>query len=428
MATEVRESKSKHWLQRLAIPASLCLFFLWAIVLPESFWSGTARLCLALNQPEWAASLAGQISNPSQSSELLIARIDFSRGHYAKVVDRFLRVGPETPNDMRILGTSLAKIGRWTEALPVLEHAHASGVENPDLLCELADAYGYLGLYEQAMETTGAIAKLPGYKPHALYRLGTLNREQGNYEEFIKDWLELTRVSHVESILDLDWNQIRLELAEICAASGKYQEAEELISRVANTGRKYFIQGQIESGRGERTAAEESWRKAIELEPQVVSPRVELARLLFAANMPEDAMDVLKPLEIRGDTLPTDVCHLFQLIYTKLDEDDRALEWQELRSRAQKRNERLHTLSRLSTAGNSVTSRVIRAWKFASAGNPLQAMMILEPIEAAVNTNAPASEEANFVKRLANAIREKRPLPDLLEFIKDVENDSAIEQ
>lgn len=419
MKKTLAKSDSAPRLIRWLIPSLLSFLFLWAILAPESLWLSTAKLCMSAGLTSWAEKSLGQITTPSASADLLRARLGFNSGDFPTVVENFLRVGPETAEDEVMLGTSLARIGRWTEALPVLEHARSQGAEGGNVLSELADAYAYLGLYEQAKQAIKELRSLPDFEAAALYRSGTILREQGDYEGFMSEWLAMTRMPDVTEKMKLDWDRVHLELAEICASRGKFSEASELIDLVESSARSWFIRGQIQAGQGQPADAEASFRTAIELEPAIINPRVELARILFADGRVIEALDILKPVEGRGDSLPTDICNLLQMIHTRLQQPEKAAEWQKHRETAQKRNERLSTLSRLSTEGGSVTARVIRAWKFASIGNPHQAMVILDPITSAIESGASRSQEAQFVLQLRKAIVEGKPLPDLLDFISD---------
>ncbi|MCA9035358.1 MAG: tetratricopeptide repeat protein [Planctomycetaceae bacterium] len=384
---------------------------------PETLVSSIARSLYALGQPTVAGRVLETVQSPSEATTLLKARINFAQGHHASVIDLFLAVGPETPDDTRMLGISLARQGRWTEALPILEHARNQGLTGGELLCEITDAYGCLGLYEEAEETLKDLQAIPGFEPQAYYRQGTLKREQGDYDAFISEWTKLLEIPNVEHKLALNWLRVRLELAEVCTGRGLYTEARTVLAPVVATGRKYYLEGLIDYGLGQVDKAKVKWQKAIDIEPDVVPPRFELSRQLLAEGNPDAALSIMSPVEDRRDSLGADACNLLQMIYTSLNKPDVATTWSHYRDNAQERRTRLNTLSRLSTAADSITAKVIRAWKFAAAGNPSQAIVILEPVRKVIEEDKTNSSRAQFVNRLFDAIEKQQTLPDLMEFI-----------
>jgi tetratricopeptide (TPR) repeat protein len=302
------------------------------------------------------------------------------------------------------------------EAVPVLEQAQKSGVEDPQMLMELADSYAYLGLYEKSLATLGLLER-GGYVSAALYRRGLILREKGDFPGFIAEWVALINRPLTPDVENLNWDQVRLELAEACVARGMFAEAEEILSVMTASARSEFIQGKASYGLGDRNAAIEHWSRSIELQPTTTAPRFELAKVYFAEGKSDEARKILGPVTREVESASADVCNLMQMISVQQKDDESAAIWKARREAAEARSDKLGKLIRLSTRFDTITGKIIRAWKFASSGHQSQALTLLQPLLEEIEKSRTNSKGAAFVRKLDRSIREGSELPDLVELV-----------
>lgn len=363
-----------------------------------------------------ALGLLRRIEPPDPDDQLKMARLAFKLGDYESSTQWYLTVGPDSTEDIASLGIALSRLGRWMEAVPVLEQAQKSGASGLKMLQELVDSYAALGLYDQSLQTLDQLEKA-GYRNAALYRRGIVFREKGDFDGLISQWTTLIKNPVSDDVRSLDWEQLRIELAEVCVTRGLFPEANEILSPVGISARSEFVRGRASFGLGQKDQAVLHWKRSIEIQPKAIAPRIDLAKLLLAEGKPEQAREILNEAVSENEPTSIDACNLMHIIFVQQKNEAKAALWKKKRDEAEDRSEDLVKVIRLSTRLDTITGKIIRAWKFASTGHQSQAMSILQPLLKQIEETNATTHGAMFVRRLALAIQEGTELPDLIELV-----------
>ena len=401
--------------------AAVLLVIVFSIVLYFAFQPHDAlRLgafaAKAVGADATAFKMLSKIDDPDATDQLTMARLAFKLGNDQSSSQLFLTVGPDSTEDIISLGISLSRLGRWMEAVPVLEQAQKAGASGLQFLQELADSYAALGLYDKSLQTLDQLEK-EGYANAALYRRGIIFREKGDFEGLVSQWTMLINNPVSGDVRSLDWEQLRIELAEVCVTRGLFQEANEILSPVGITARSEFVRGKASFGLGQSDEAVAHWKRSIELQPKALAPRIDLAKLFVGQGKAEQAKEILVEAVKENDAPTADACNLMHMIFVQQKDEAQAALWKKKRDEAEERAADLAKIIRLSTRLDTVTGKIIRAWKFASTGHQSQAMSILQPLLKEIEETKATTHGAMFVQRLAVAIREGTELPDLVELV-----------
>jgi len=371
-----------------------------------------------LGYVEDALKSVERIQPATTGSRLLRARLLFRHGDYVACSRAFLEVGPETNEDLVMLGQSLARQGRWSESIPVLEAAAEDDSTPTAVYRDLADGYAYLGDYDKATEYIDTLDRM-GDRAHALYRYGLLDRELNRPESFVKNWSELVQLADDSSELPQTVDEIKVTLARICLELVLIDEAEEAIAGVSESARQQDVLGDIAAFRGERATAQKHWRRALELNPELYDTREALARSLLEESNFSEALEVLSLLEKNEITWTTEVCTAFQLAYAGMGDKDNAAKWLSRREKAQHDLDEVRELMLVASKTGTPMARAVRAWKLATTGNMQQASLIIGAMESQLSEKTEDTRLGRYVKLLAAAIRNSQPLPDPADYLLD---------
>jgi tetratricopeptide (TPR) repeat protein len=397
----------------LALAAVLfAALLLWAG--PVNLW--WPRAVSAFGDKQAALAAVEKIHPPTTASRLLRARLLYETSNYSACSSAYLEVGPESPDDLVKLGRSLAREGRWSESIPILEAAKEQDRLSIEVCADLADGYASLGDYKTSREFVEQLEQL-GARGQALYRHGLLDHETNRPQAFVQRWQELLRIADQSTILPRPLDEIRVDLAAVCVAEGMFDDAETAIQGAPVSAKQQQILGDLSEADGDSEDAVTYWESASKLDPNLAAPRESLARSLLQRNKYEEALAVLEPLA--GDALAwsAQVCNIFQLVHTGLGNSAEASLWQERRESALQQAENLSRLMRLVAVPGSPHERAIRAWKHAATGNIRQAQLIVEAMENQIPADAGNAKLVKFVRALAVAIRRSTELPDPAQYL-----------
>ena len=167
----------------------------------------------------------------------------------------------------------------------------------------------------------------------------------------------------------------------------------------------YHYLGDAHSQAGNNDAAEQDWKKSLELDPGGIPPREALAESALQKGDVQAALKSLGPLErIAQKRFKT--AYLFQRVCMKQEDGAGAERWRKKVEELRKHEQRLELIAQvMRTSPHSFWANVALAHRFASEGNWQQATDMIEEL-------APETKDA-FVQELATAIRKRGPLPSL---------------
>ena len=182
----------------------------------------------------------------------LRAQVQDDLGEAESAYRQALRIAPEHPDALNLMGTVLLRLGRAGEALDCLQRAARRLRENPGVLGNLAQAYFALGQYEQARETFRKASRLD---PRAV--------------------------------------QFQLGAANSLAMQGKLSEAEILLRRLAgrfpNEALVWHNLGNVLRDLARPAEALDCYRKALALDPRLLDARNNLGGVLQTVGKFDEA-------------------------------------------------------------------------------------------------------------------------------------------
>jgi len=380
------------------------------LIWPKVLWS--------MGHHEDALDSVERVQPATTDSRLLRARLLFANDKFVECSQAFLEVGPETTEDLVLLGRALAKQGRWSESIPILEGVADEEQLPPVAFRDLADGYAYLGDYDKAAEYIEILSQL-GDRAHALYRLGLLDRELNRPEAFVRNWSELVEIADDSSDLPKTLDELKVILATVCLELVMIDEAEKAIEGASESAGQQDILADLAAYRGDRATAQKYWRSALDLNPELPETREALARSLLEESEFAEALAVLTPLEKNRIAWTTDVCMAFQLAYAGTGDKENADVWLERREQAQHELDEVRELMLVASKTGSPMARAIRAWKLASTGNRQQASLIIGAMESQLSENTKETRLGRYVQLLAAAIRKAGELPDPADYLLD---------
>lgn len=402
------------------VPTLLAAVVLVLFLIPDLARVPWARMCLACGCYDQALSVL-KSAEVTPGVMLLQARARFHKRDFADSVRLFYDVGPETAGDLGMLGQGLAALGKWSEAVTVLQLAFQKGLDAPDAQVMFIELLTFLGRYDEASESAVQLQKNPEYAVSALFTQGSIELDRGHYDRFIELRQLLLAIPDAAGRIPAGIQDVKSQLAEVCVDRGQFPVAGRLLTELEETSKHCFLRGEVLSDAGDVAGAVQAWRRSIELEPGAVGPRSRIARHLFGEGDAQAALEILQPIAAKKDLLPGDVCQLLRQICTVLGQTEAAAEWKIHSETVQQRTERFQKLSSLASGSGSESapyiSDVIRAWKLASSGFWYQAEEMIRPLELGIPVSARQTHVAEYVRRLAEAIRYQRDLPDPMELV-----------
>jgi len=196
--------------------------------------------------------IAGGLSTPALFQSLGVALQ--KQGKHAEAARQFkssLDLDPKQPLVRIQAGASLLSAGRTGEAIPLLEEAARELPDEPSAKEQLAEAYSRSGrVLDATLIYQGLTLQRPD-DPELLYRLGRLY------------------------LLVTEWS-----LAKLAAAP--------------ESARLHQVAGQNQMQKGDFEAAEKSFRKAIELSPQLPDLHLALATVHLRKGRLQDALEEIE--------------------------------------------------------------------------------------------------------------------------------------
>jgi tetratricopeptide (TPR) repeat protein len=297
---------------------------------------------------------------------------------------------------------------QWTRALPILTWAATLRPDDADVLHELSTCRIRMGLLEEATEAATRLTRLPGQEARGWLLQATIHNDVGDHRKTIECYGKVLAMSPDATGLQLAPHEVFLQFGLALLNAGQPAEGQVLLRRslaLLPTTDAAAALGNALSLAGDSEGAKAAWRRAVELSPGNLSAREALAK---AALQDRDFAAGKKWLMVNGQvTARSSSAYLMHRLLTLEGDQAAADVWAKRAEEYRQRELRMTRMDELLLRSpRNYWSNVIRAYRFAQAGNWPQAADMLEALTAD-GTPDP------FIGKLAEAVRVRGPLPSL---------------
>jgi tetratricopeptide (TPR) repeat protein len=340
-------------------------------------------------------------------SQALRARCYVAVGRYSQGIDIFESAGAQTNEEMHDWARAYLHLQQWSRALPLLEHLRTQDPENANVLHELASCRAKLGMHDEALASAREFASHEEFAHRGWLLIGMLLREKGNKEQARDAWEKIAEYDPEYQDLQIPPQEFLTQFASLQIELGNLEPAGRLLDQAFKKGESadtHFQAGLLAELQGRPDDAERHWQLALELDFHHANARESLARLAIASQDGEKARQYLSPL-LQTSALRSSTTYLMQRAAYLLGEKETARQWQELTEKLRQREKIDASVSQLlRERPKSYWANVVRAYRFAEAGNWEQAGHLLESLTS-------RSAEPEFVRDLKTAVAERKNLP-----------------
>lgn len=406
-----RRGRKGRW---LAVPA--CLLFLVGGIWISLWWQeGLLRQGDALFQEDKYDAALSSVdeflkSNPQHSAAIALkARILVEMGQSRQAIQLFEKVGASEREDLHAWAKALLQIEQWSTALPLLEFLNKSGKVDADVLHELAACRAKIGDFDGAVSAAQKFSEMPGCESRGNLLQGTIQNERGNLRLAAAAWDRVLKASPDGKDLQIPPEEFFLEYGRVLLGMGEPALAKELIGKSLEIKpesgtRLSYAEAQFQLGNS--IEAKQAFEAVLAENQLSIAARKGLATIAMADGNATEALKILEPLK-NTDFISSEIAFLFQRAYVRLNETDQAATWRENADRLRREeNARTAADQLLRDTPNSSWAQVIRAYKFAMAGNWEQADLMLVGIDE-------KAREQSFIQELCDAVKNRTKLPSL---------------
>ena len=339
----------------------------------------------------------------------LRARIHLKVGQPREAARLFEQHGAASAVDLHAWGQAYLMQSQWSLAAPILgrflqlEPKDASGLYDL-MVCNMR-----LGRLQEALALAKRLVEIPEHEVVGHLYLGTVYSDLTNEEQAI---------THFEKVLELDPELRKLTIppeefltayGSTLVSLGKGDEAIKVLKRSLET--RATADAAVSLGQaylqiGETEQAVAHWEQALTLNPGAHRACEGLADVALREGNAQKALDWLSPLEDSA-TLEPATTYLFQQAYSRLGDVKKAAVWQARTAQLRKRKQVASVVDRLIVeAPSSYWAQIVRAYRFAEAGNWSEAEGVLQQVR---DNDTPHP----FVQQLESAVKARGKLPPL---------------
>ena len=372
------------------------------------------EISAALKSGRTAEALKGVnsylVAHPQDAKPMILkGRILVEVGQLSDAIHIFRRFGAADVTDLHAWAKAHLLRKEWSDALPILQQLLKLKPDDADGLHEITACLSFLGQYNQAIQSAEQMSKLKGHEARAYVQLGTLHENLGNKKSAVDAWGRVLLFSPKAEGLQIPaadflttYGSVLLDLGRLSEATLYLKQGLEL--RETADGRLRL--GNALQQTDQPDEALESWRRAVELDPQLHAPRESLAEEALGNRRFDEARQWLEPLLNKPD-LASSTTYLMQRLTLASGDRESSKQWQARTAKLHQREHLKGVVERvIAESPDSTWSRAIRAHRFAEAGNWHQAEMLMQNIDLETG-------EEPFLQQLSTAIRRHSGLPSL---------------
>jgi tetratricopeptide (TPR) repeat protein len=243
-------------------------------------------------------------ANPNDAEVLrLAARCLSGKGHHSQAESFFARAGELNLEDLRTRAEGLISLGRATEAVEVLTELRQRGGEEPAVLQRLAILEFQRGYHDAAFQLVKKLGEHPDHTAASWCIQATFHVSLRHAPQAIECLEEAFRLNPAGDKLGLDAASVSQFMGAALLDVGQSSRARDWLRRSlaqAPISENYWYLGEAELGCGDLQAAEQAWRRALELDPTSFDALVSLAKLSLQEGRPQEALEWLTIAERQG--------------------------------------------------------------------------------------------------------------------------------
>jgi tetratricopeptide (TPR) repeat protein len=258
----------------------------------------------------------------------LAARCYGAMGQFGAVEECLAKAGDLDTADLRLRADALIHLERNTQAVEVLRELLAKGGKDPAVLRGLAILEFRRGFHEEAFGLARQLAEFPEHEPTAWYLQATLHNMTRHHQDAVSCLKKALELNPEADRCGVPPDSVLWYLGATLLDTGKSDEAREYFRRAlqhAESADSYFSLGEAEEGSGNLAAAEQAWRRALQIDPKFAESMFALAKLALKQNRPEEAIDWLQLAE-RAGKQGVAIENALSRAYARLDRPDLAQE------------------------------------------------------------------------------------------------------
>ncbi|HJN08417.1 MAG TPA: tetratricopeptide repeat protein [Pirellulaceae bacterium] len=406
------KKRIRRLLVRIAVIVTVVVFVTVALHLWQERVLGEASAALERGDAKYAHYLLEGFLNRHpghQRAMALQAHTFVALGLPDKAIVLFDQIGAADVEDVHAWGRALMMKSQWSRALPLLNRVLDVEPDEPDALYETAACQVRLGRLADALVNAEKLAENPAQAARGYVFVGTILGDLGNHDKAAETFAEVLKHEPTAENLQVTRDEFFLQYGRTFLFLGKPDEAVERLKRsvaIRETPDAFVLLGDAALQLGESEKAAQAWKKAIQLQPLNEKAREGLANIALQNGQPDEALKWLKPLEQFSD-VPYSTGYLFERTHTQLKNEDEIKKWREITAKQRRIEELNNDINVLFLESpDSFWARVIRAHRFAAAGNWSEAELLLKRLLK----EAPAE---TFVIELADAVFRRTKLPSI---------------
>jgi len=191
------------------------------------------------------------------------------------------------------LGVTLARLGRYAQALEVLEGLAQREPDFEPAYCHRIHLYAELGRHEQAEEVFYLAQQLDDECPHCFFHLGGSLAARGLYDRAIFCWRKALE-------LEPDYLGVNRNIAQAYRAKGEFDQAREHLIRELRddpgSTDLLFELADLAVQTGDTTTAIAKLEQIIELDPDHAGARLALGKIRLRSGQPQQAREIFSRL------------------------------------------------------------------------------------------------------------------------------------
>ncbi len=324
----------------------------------------------------------------------------------------FDAIAADTPAGRRAWSQTLLHLERWSDALPLLKELSLRSPNDPDVLHELVACHSKLGHFEESVRAAERLVKLPGQEQRGRFLLGMVHFKKGNNRLVIQAWLPILERNPDAGDLQVPPADFFEGLGLALLNDGRAAEARPFLEKSVHlqpdSSKRSGLADACEQ-LGDLPQAVALWREIVADHPDDRAAREGLARAALDDKSVDQARAWLEPL-LAGDGLKSSTAYLMQRAALQEGDKPAAATWQERVERLRKSERKMAAFDQaLRDAPQAFWSQALLAHRFAREGNTYEALRLAE--ELLKKQSDPVFQD--FVKQLADALRNHQPLPSL---------------
>lgn len=349
-------------------------------------------------------------SHPAHTDAIALqARILVHMDRADQALQLFEEVGADEPAELLDWARAYMKTDQFEKAVPFMERVLKLEPTNVDALYEITTCRMQLGAFNQALESAGQFAALPGMESRGRLLMAAIHTELAN---------RVAAIAELEAVLKLEpeGKNLRIPPEEffylLGAALHEEARAEEAMPHLlkslelARAPKTYVVIGKCHRDLGDEAKAEQAWKQALEIDVANIEARELLSAAALARNDAQAAVDWISP--IAGPGLSSTTAYQLQRAYLAVGNAEQADVWQKYAEQARKNESMIDVIDNLlKAAPTSMWGCAIRAHRAGAAGDWKRADELVEFI------TPEGIAEQPFLAKLVKAVeaREVDALP-----------------